>query len=242
MTGNVDEGPPLGQLGISSGLRAFVSEMPLHRRRILDFVRAVAVETSAHETVLDLGAGDGPYRELFDHATYISNDWEESVHPGARSADVVAPAWDLPLDSSSIDLVLATELLEHVPDPGRVLRECARVIKAGGRLAVTVPMTWQLHELPHDYFRFTPAGIEELMRGAGFIDCEAQAGGDSFSTLAQLILNTASTLGQADDGLNDLREHVRGVLYPLAAQIAQLAPLDARGALPLGCVARARRP
>src|SRR2546421_7968805 len=90
----------LGQLGISEALRKFTAEMPYERRPILDFVMEVAADAEAGTSVLDLGAGDAPYRELFAHTHYVTNDWEKSVHLGGRHADVVAPAWELPVDSS----------------------------------------------------------------------------------------------------------------------------------------------
>jgi SAM-dependent methyltransferase len=234
--------PTLGQLGISEPLRQFVAQMSFERRPILDFLMEVAADTAAGATVLDVGAGDAPYRELFAHVRYLTNDWEESLHPGARRADLIAPAWDIPLESESVDLVVCTQVLEHVATPGEVLNECLRLLKPTARLALTVPLVWQLHELPHDYYRYTSPGLNHLLTSAGFVDVDIRARNDCFSTLAQLMMNVGSTMGRAADGLDERRNEVQQILTQLAGEVASFGPLDVERTLPLGYSATARRP
>jgi SAM-dependent methyltransferase len=234
--------PDLGELGISEMLRQFVAEAPYVRRPILDFMMKVASAIAPGKLVLDVGAGDAPYRELFVHTHYLTNDWEESVHAGARGADIVGSAAAISAESSTFDLVLCTEVLEHVPAPDEVLRECSRILRPGGRLALTVPLAWQLHELPHDYYRYTAAGIEHLLTQAGLVEIEVRPRNDAFTTLAQLMLDVAWTMGSAPDGLDESREHARQTLHSLAKEVALLGPLDVRFNFPLGYTALARRP
>jgi SAM-dependent methyltransferase len=232
----------LGERGLSETLRRFIAEMPYERRSILDFVMDVAAETEPNARVLDLGAGDAPYRELFAHTDYLTSDWTESVHAGGHHADIVASAATLPVESSSIRLVLCTQVLEHIADPGQVLHECLRVLESGGRLALTVPLVWPLHELPHDYYRYTGAGVEHLLTQAGFVDIAIRARNDSFTTLAQLMLNVGSMMGRAPDGLDGHREQVQKIMSLLADQVARFAALDVNRILPLGYTALAHRP
>lgn len=224
--------------GASDALIAFVEEMPYERRTIAGFAQQVAAGLAAGTRVLDLGAGDAPYRELFAHAEYVTSDWAGSTHAGARSADVVASADALPVPDASFDVVLATQLLEHVPAPEAVLAEIARVLRPGGALHLTVPLAWELHELPHDYRRFTPAGLRVLLEGAGFAAIAVHGRTDAFSTLAQLVLNARWMIAEDDAG----RAEAHALLSEVSARLAALAPLDARRTLPLGFTASARRP
>jgi SAM-dependent methyltransferase len=233
--------PALGELGISERLRRFVAEMPYERRSILDFVKGVAESVPPGAAVLDVGAGDAPYRELFAHTDYRTNDWEQSLHPGAREADYVGSADALPVADETFDLVLCTQVLEHVPEPAAVVAECARVLRAGGTFAATVPLVWQLHEQPHDYYRYTDAGVEHLLLRSGLVDCKVEPRNDCFATLAQLMLNVTVTMGRAADGLDERRDQAAALLTSIATEIASLAPLDVDMVLPLGYTALARR-
>lgn len=231
----------VGDSGISEGLRAFVEEMPYERRPIFRFVREVADSLPAGTVVLDVGAGDAPYRELFAHCEYRTSDWAASVHEGARQADYVAPADSLPLEAATVDAALLTQVLEHVPEPAAVLAEAARVIRPGGGIFVTVPFVWELHELPHDFWRFTPASIERLLEAAGFVQIEVEPRSDCFETVAQLLRNLRYAMGRAPDGRDPERESASDLLDRIADHLVELGELDAAGTLPLGWTARARR-
>lgn len=231
----------VGAWGVSEQLRAFVEEMPYERRSILAFVRGVADSLPPGRVVLDIGAGDAPYRELFRHCKYITTDWENSLHEGGREADVVASAEALPLEDGAVDAVLSTQVLEHLPDPAAVLREACRVLRPGGGVFLTVPFVWELHELPFDFWRFTPASLEQLLTGAGFVDITVEPRNDCFTTAAQLLRNLGWAMGRASDGRDSEREAAAELLAQLAERLAALAPLDAAGILPLGWEAKARR-
>src|SRR5438034_7978826 len=58
------------------------------------------------------------------------------VVPGA-GLDLIADGHALPLGDTTVAAVLLMEVLEHVPDPPRLLRECARVLAPGGHLCLT---------------------------------------------------------------------------------------------------------
>jgi SAM-dependent methyltransferase len=231
-----------GQAGISEALRQFTEHFPHEREPILEFVMEVARSTPAGASVLDLGAGNAPYRELFAHTRYVTTDWSESLHDGASRADIVAPADSLPVPDGSFSLVLCTQVLEHVPEPARVLAECSRVLEPGGRLALTVPLIWEVHEAPHDYYRYTDAGLRHLVETAGFTVTEVRSRGDGFTTLAQLAMNLGWTMGRAGDGLDEERDRARELLRQLADELARLGPLDVTRTMPLGYMAVAYKP
>lgn len=233
--------PSAGRLGVSEALREFVAEMPYERESILEFVIRAAREVPPGTRVADVGAGDAPFRELFAHADYVTVDWTQSVHEGARHADIVASADSVPVPDSSFGAVLLTQVLEHVPEPANVLRELHRILEPGGRIYLTAPLVWELHELPHDYYRYTSEGLRHLLRAAGFREISVEPRNGAFTTLAQLMRNLRWTMGRAPDGLDEQRQSAAELLDAVADRFAALDPLDAQRLLPLGYAATGRR-
>jgi SAM-dependent methyltransferase len=235
---------PLGSTlaSVSPQLRAFTQEALLERHSILEFVARCARELEPGTRVLDAGAGEAPYRELFEHCEYRTSDWSESVHPGARRADVIASLADLPLADASFDAVLCTQVLEHVDDPAAVLAELHRVLRPGGGLWLTVPLTWPLHEEPFDFFRYTPYALTNLLRRAGFVDADVVPRNGYFTTVAQLLRIAGVAVGWPDDRHLGTRARVFEDLRRLADQLERLDHLDDRRIFPLGYEATARRP
>jgi ubiquinone/menaquinone biosynthesis C-methylase UbiE len=224
----------LGRLGLSETLRKFIAEFPYERESILAFVMKAANEVPAGARVADVGAGDAPFRELFRHAKYATLDWGQSPHEGARAVDIVASADAIPVNDATFDAVLLTQVLEHVAEPLAVLQELHRILAPEGRLYLTAPLAWELHELPHDYYRYTSEGLRHLMQSAGFGDLTIEPRNDCFTTLAQLMRNVRYAIGRAPDGLDERREEAGKLLWELADEVAQLAPLDVERSFPLG--------
>ena len=222
-------GPP-----VSDALQRFTDALTWTRQPILDFVREVAAAVPAGARVLDVGAGEAPYRELFAHAEYTTSDWTHSVHPGARAVDFVGPAHDLPVEDESFDHVLLTEVLEHTPNPAEVLAELHRILRPGGQLHMTTPFVWELHELPFDFFRYTAWGLERVLREGGFAGVDIAPRNDCFSTLGQMMTDIGSTMGAYPDGRDGERAAAVGDLASTGQRIARYAELDVRRALPLG--------
>ena len=115
--------------------------------------------------LLDVGCGKQPYRSYFNHVTsHQACDFD-----GARgNVDFACPAHEVPLPDESLDSILCTEVLEHVPDPLAVWREFHRLLRPGGRVLLTAPMYWPAHELPYDFQRFPEHGLRYLIKESGF--------------------------------------------------------------------------
>jgi SAM-dependent methyltransferase len=233
--------PTTTRRGLSGALLAFVDETPLERQSILDAVRRFADNLAPGTRVLDLGAGDGPYRELFQRCDYVTVDWANSPHEDARAVDHIASAESLPLPDGDFGAALVTQVLEHVPDPVAVMRELARVLRPGAPALVTVPFVWEEHERPFDFQRFSSAGIARVLELAGFERIEVRPRNDYLTTLAQLMRNARWALGRAPDGLDDRREEVADLLDSVAGRLLDLAPLDVERTFPLGWEATAWR-
>jgi SAM-dependent methyltransferase len=226
----------------SPGLAAFLAESPLNRPRIAAFLRRAAASVPEAARVLDAGAGTGPYRELFARHRYTSTDWANTPHPEGLQADVIAPIDDLPLDDAAFDLVICTEVLEHVADPAAALAELRRVLAPGGCLWATAPFVWEFHEEPYDFFRYTPHGLRSLLERTGFENVAITPFGGCFTTVAQLVRNLGSISGNTGPGAPLGRRLAAEGLRRSAPVLARLDRWDRRAVLPLGHGAVARRP
>jgi SAM-dependent methyltransferase len=138
------------------------------RQCITRLVEGAALAPDA--TVVDYGCADAPYRGLFGRkVTYVGADLE-----GNPRADVELRAdGTLPLDEGSVDLVLSTQVLEHVEDPALYLSECARVLRPGGSLVLSTHGIMYLHRDPDDFWRWTCDGLEKVVADAGLDVAEA---------------------------------------------------------------------
>jgi SAM-dependent methyltransferase len=70
----------------------------------------------------------------------------------------------LPFKEGSVDLILSVAVLEHMSRPSLAVQEMLRCLRPNGELLVFVPFMAPLHAAPHDYQRWTEAGLHELFR------------------------------------------------------------------------------
>ena len=138
--------------------------------------RRIAEAINYTGCVVDLGCGTAPYKNLIlaKADKYIGVDWYNSLHD-QKNVDIFASLIEpLPIENESTDVVVAFQVMEHLPEPLPFLKEAYRILRVDGCMCVTVPLMWHVHEAPHDYYRYTRYGLEYLFRKAGFGKVEVQ--------------------------------------------------------------------
>lgn len=176
--------------------------------------------------VLDVGCGAQPYRALLPHGVrYLGIDTidakERFDYEVPDTTYFSGSVW--PVESCSVDAVLATETLEHVFDTRQFLRECARCLRPGGRLLLTVPFAARWHYVPHDYWRFTPSSLGLLLEQAGFDDVAVYARGNEITVACYKVMALILPILFPQRGSGLTRAILRLVALPLIPLFATLA-------------------
>lgn len=122
--------------------------------------------SGAKRACLDIGAGTAPYAQtLRQHASvepYLAVD----IAPSDATA-VVADCAQLPFRSTSVDLLVSFDVIQHVPEPHAMLVEAHRVLRDGGHIILTYPFLYPECDV-RDFHRWTMEGMHGMLRGHGF--------------------------------------------------------------------------
>ncbi len=115
------------------------------------------IKEFASGKLLDLGCGKAPlystYAPFIDGV--VLTDWENSAHKNKHLDVVCDITKKLPFKDNTFNTIVLSDVLEHVPNPGDLMSELARILKPGGFVLINVPFIYWLHEVPHDYHRYT---------------------------------------------------------------------------------------
>jgi len=127
--------------------------------------------------LIDVGSGRSPFIGKFCFEIKILVDIEKR-----GSVDMLSDVQALAIKDNHADLVLLTEVLEHVPDENKALKEISRILSLGGWFILSVPFLFGIHESV-DYRRWTAQGIQKLLEDHGFKIIDFQTRGGFFSTV-----------------------------------------------------------
>lgn len=134
---------------------------------------------------LDVGSGECPYRAVAERYASRLLLMDHNAQP--IRIDLRGDIRHIPLTGGALDSVVCLQVLEHVANPFEGIAEMGRVLKPGGVLLLSVPHLSRLHELPHDYFRYTEYGLRELAKAGGFEVLELEPVGGLVSFLGHQL-------------------------------------------------------
>jgi SAM-dependent methyltransferase len=121
-------------------------------RELVPRLSRLSSKLSPGSSVLDIGAKSGLYRPFFPHSTFHTLDLEAEHQP-----DFVADLLEMDkvVPEKSYDLILCTEVLEHIPDPKLAIDQIHRALKPSGVMLASTPFIVPYHPYPEDYWRMT---------------------------------------------------------------------------------------
>lgn len=163
--------------------------------------------------ILDYGCGVKPYRYVVEG---VCREYIGADIGGNTNAEIqLQPGEPLPFEDESFDVVISSQVLEHVEEFDKYLNECNRVLRRGGLLFLSTHGTWQFHAAPYDFNRWTHLGLKSLLTRHGFevIGCNP--------VLGQLAVPTQLRLAFFESFANSIGS-VGKILFKPVAMLGQL--------------------
>jgi SAM-dependent methyltransferase len=157
-------------------------------REIINFIkREFHSKTYLRPHIIELGGSNTIIKHMFNHPSY-------EIAPNYPELDVT----DLkPYAANIYDFAVMDQVLEHVNNPWKAVREVHRILKKGGWFINTTPFLIEIHEVPADYWRFTADALKELM--ADFSHVEVYSWGNKKTALWQIGEERWPTVKEARD-------------------------------------------
>ena len=180
---------------LSSSFRERIYAFNRHNRD--EWVARQAALIPKGSRVLDVGAGIGRYRSFFAHCDYKAQDFAQELGTIGKYTplDIVSDITAIPVPDESFDVILCTEVLEHVPEPIRAIREFSRILGPGKKLLLSAPLGSFLHQEPyHFYGGYTPHWYRKILTEAGFTVQSIESNGGFFSFFGQEAVRFSSLI------------------------------------------------
>jgi len=163
---------------VSQKLRLIFSIHLSYRRTEVDsFYFKHAEEWKKDYICIDVGGKNKRKKGEFQLSKYIDNPICVNLNP-AVEPDYLCDARNMPFDNEYADIIICSEMLEHVDGVDDVLKEIHRVLKPNGKIYICVPFSMHVHSAPYDYGRYTACFWEQHLNKFGFeiLELEEQGG------------------------------------------------------------------
>lgn len=159
------------------------------RWHVTDFVRRASKDIPPDSIVLDAGAGECWYKPFFDDKKYFACDFGKGKKAwDYGNLDFYCDLSHISIKDKAINAVLATQVLEHLSEPGGFLKEAYRILKPKGKIYLTAPFYGKIHQEPYDFFRYTKYGLKYMLEKAGFEVEELSPHGGYFLCVGNMLI------------------------------------------------------
>jgi len=170
------------------------------------WIQRFAASTPAGATVIDVSAGAKPYKQYWSHTHYYTHEFSGNneivdafraeTKASKKDHDFGGDITKTSAPSEEYDVVVLTEVLEHVPEPLEAIREMTRLAKRGGSILVTAPFTSGTHQAPyHFYAGFGPNCYRYAAKKNNLQIISMRSQSDYFKLMAQEIPRSLSCGG-----------------------------------------------
>ncbi len=175
------------------------------------------INTKFYGKVLDVGGKKENKRGKFKPPIKSVESWEYLNIDKSTNPDYLCSADDIPTKNNTFDIILLTEVLEHLQNPIKVLKECKRVLKKDGKLIITMPFLYPKHADPEDYQRWTDYKLEKELKNLGFNYIAISPMGGMFAVIYDILY---VSLGMASKNRSSFRNRaIRKFFMPILAKI-----------------------
>jgi len=196
----------------------------LSRRGLLPFLSEQLNLIEAGAVVLNVGSGGDIGKQI--SSAQIARGFavtSTDIDP-SRNPDVVDDISSSSFQDESFDAIIIMEVLEHVPNPFQAASELCRLLKPGGRLILSVPYIFPLHDRPYDFFRFTKYGLANLF--LALEDVQIRERNSWAEAILVLIARLANGQGRKGKIMALILSPVLIFLMPLAFLASRFVPSD----------------
>lgn len=163
------------------------------------FVKNTLENLPAGLRLLDAGAGEQQFKKYCGHLNYVSQDFAQYDGLGDQAGlqmgkwdnsnlDIISDITKIPEPDASFDVILCTEVFEHLPHPILAINEFSRLLKKGGKLIITAPFCSLTHFAPyHFYSGFNRYFYEKHLSDNGLDIVSMEHNGNYFEYMGQEV-------------------------------------------------------
>jgi SAM-dependent methyltransferase len=193
------------------------------RKGILRQLESELASLPRGASILSVGAGGDIGAAVHRYTRVNAGDLTELDVDPKRNPNIVADLCDWVPDRP-YDCVILSEVLEHVRYPDRAMATALAALRPAGKLILTVPFIFPIHDRPYDYFRYTRFGVEHLLSRFASVRIEERNSWPE-AVLVLLLRSWSSSNRWVNFASPAIVATALG-LYPAAWLLGRLAPSD----------------